>query len=508
MTIHNRSHPTNHLTPLQRLWLVSLLSLAGLGATSGDVRLVEAAKRGDIKIVRSLLLQRVDVNTPQADGTTALHWAVHSDDLEMARLLIRAGARVNSANQDYGVTPLSLACTNGSAPMIETLLEAGADANITVREGETPLMTAARTGKLEAVNVLLARTVDVNVKEIWNGQTALMWAIAEGHAPVAQALVDAGADIHARSNGGFTPLLFAVRKGSLDIVRLLLARGADVNQATPENATPLLVAVLNGHADLVDLLLDKGADPNVDGGPTDVTLPRTRVRVQPKKQVYRPLPKGAERRPAGNLWGTPLHAAVFMANPEGGDTHFTVSIDKVRVIKALLAHGADPNARKKTEEARMPQARYRADLTGATPFLLAAKAADVELMRLLLAHGADPKLATQNHTSPLMAAAGIAYCCAQDRATEREALEAVTVLVDLGADVNAVNDLNETPLHGAAYRGANTIVQFLLAKGAKIDVKDVKGRTPLTVADGVPYGGAFFAQPHTAALLREKGAKP
>jgi uncharacterized protein len=487
-------------------WLAPLLFVASLGASSSDGGLADAVKSRDHEAVRLLLAQHAEVNTAQADGATALHWAAHWDDLETAERLIRAGAHVNAVNH-YGITPLSLACINGNAAMIEKLLKAGADPNATVREGETPLMTAARTGKVDAVKMLLTHNVDVNAKEAWNGQTALMWGIAEGHVPVARLLIEHGADIHARSSGGFTPLLFAARQGSLDVVRTLLAAGADVNETTPDGGTPLLVAILNGHEDLVDLLLEKGADPSVDGGSTKMTRPGTRVR--PQKLAYRPLDNRTEsrfKRQPGNLWGTPLHAAVHRANPERSDIYFTVQIDKVRVIKALLAHGANPNARIQTEEPRWPGARYHVDLIGATPFLLAAKAADLELMRLLLAHGADPVLGSKNHTTPLMAAAGLAYCCAQDRASESDVLEAVTLLVELGADVNAVNDWNETAMHGAAYRGANTVVQFLLKKGAKIDVKDNQGRTPLTIAEGIAYGGAFFAQPQTAALLRQLGA--
>jgi ankyrin repeat protein len=213
-----------------------------------------------------------------------------------------------------------------------------------------------------------------------------------------------------------------------------------------------------------------------------------------------------ESRRPGNIWGTPLHAAVHMGNPEKGDVYFAVKLDRVRVIKALLAHGAHINARIRTEEPRWIGERYRRPLTGATPFILAAKAADMEVMRLLLANGADPTIRTKNNTTALMAAAGIAWAANQDRASEREALAAVRLLVELGADVNAASDINETAMHGAAYRGANSIVTFLVEKGARIDVADSNGLTPLIIADGVEYGNGFAAQPHTAALLRQLGA--
>ena len=286
-------------------------------------------------------------------------------------------------------------------------------------------------------------------------------------------------------------------------MRVLLAAGDDVNVARPDGATPLLVAIVNGYEDLVDLLLDMGANPNTEGGATDVTRPGTRAKAM--ELTFRQLTDSEadrESRRPGNIWGTPLHAAVHMGNPEKGDVHFAVRLDRVRVIQALIAHGANVNAQIRSEEPRWIGERYRRHLTGATPFLLAAKAADLEVMRLLLAHGADPTIGTRNHTTPLMAAAGIAWAASQDRASEREALDAVRMLVDLGADVNAVSDINETAMHGAAYRGANSIVEFLVDQGARIDVADKDGLTPLVIADGVEYGNGFAAQPQTAVLLR------
>jgi ankyrin repeat protein len=269
------------------------------------------------------------------------------------------------------------------------------------------------------------------------------------------------------------------------------------------------VAVVNGHEDLVDLLLDKGADPNVEGGTTDLT--RSGVRARPVEPDFRPLSPGEadiENRRVKNMWGTPLHAAVHVANTELSDVHVEVKFDKVRVVKSLLAHGANVNAQKRSDEVRWKGERYRRLLTGATPFLLAAKAADVELMRLFLANGADPKLVTANHITPLMAAAGISWASNQDRATESQVLDAVKLIVEeLGADVNALNDFGETAMHAAAYRGANSVVQYLFDKGGKLDVTAKDGRTPLIVADGVEYGNSFAAQPQTAVLLRKLGAR-
>jgi len=493
---------------LRGLWLGTMLCVCTLGAAGNDARLADAVQRRDTQAVLSLLKARADVNVPQTDGATALHWAAYFEDADTTALLVRAGAKADTAN-NYGVTPLSLAAGNGNAAVIDQLLKGGADPNGAVRAGETPLMLAARTGKVDAVKVLLGAGAKVDAKETWNGQTALMWAAAAGHAPVVQVLVELGADIHARSNSGATPLLFAVRRGDVAAVRALVAAGADVKEARPDGATPLLVAVINGHEDLVDFLLDKGADPNVEGGSTELTVQG--VRAKPMVLKYRKLTnneRDSEGVARGNIFGKPLHAAVHVANWHISDQFIAVQIDRMRVITSLLAHGADVNGRISMEEPRWSGARYRRHLAGATAFLLAAKVADVEVMRLLLAHGADPTIGTEENITPLMAAAGIAWASNQERASESQVLEAVKLLVEeQGADVNQVSDLGETAMHAAAYRGANSVVQYLFDKGAKLDVVAKDGRTPLIVADGVEYGNSFAAQPQTAVLLRKLGAK-
>ena len=490
------------------LWLAAMLGVCSLGAAGKDAPLADAVQRRDNQAVLSLLKKRADVNAPQSDGATALHWAAYLEDAETTALLIRAGAKVDAPN-NYGVTPLALASGNGNGAIIDQLLKGGADPNGAVRAGETPLMLAARTGNADAVRALLSAGAIVDAKETWNGQTALMWAAAAGHGPVVRALIDHRADIHARSNSGATPLLFAVRRGDMAAVRALLAAGADVKEARPDGATPLLVAVINGHAELVDLLLDRGADPNVEGGSTELTVQG--VRARPMELTYRKLTnneRDSEGVTKGNIFGKPLHAAGHVANWHISDQFIAVKIDRVRVITSLLAHGADVNGRISMEEPRWSGARYRRHLAGATAFLLAAKVADVEVMRVLLAHGADPTIGTEEHITPLMAAAGIAWASNQDRASESQVLDAVKLLVDeLGADVNTVSDLGETAMHAAAYRGANSVVQYLFDKGAKLDVVARDGRTPLIVADGVEYGNSFAAQPHTAALLRKLGAR-
>ena len=499
-------------------WFWPTLLAAGLGvalhaprAAAQEAALADAVQRGDTRAVRSLLAQNADVNARQGDGATALHWAAYLNDGETIAALIGAGADVHAAN-DHGVTPLALAARNGNAGIIARLLAAGVDPNDArqaVNAGETPLMLAARAGQVDAVEVLADAGADIDAREGWNGQTALMWAGAEGHVPVVETLIALGADIRATSNSGATPLLFAARKGSIGAVRALLAAGADVNEARPDGAAPLLVAVVNGHEDLVDLLLAEGADPNAEGGSTRLTVQGMRAEAMPL--VVRKLgysERESEGIIRGNIFGRPLQAAVHVANWHISDQFIVVNLDRMRVLRSLLAYGADVNGRNTMEEPRWSGARYRRHMTGATAFMLAAKAADVEVLRLLLDYGADPTINTEDNITPLMAAAGISWASNQDRASEAQVLEAVKLIVDeLGADVNAVSDVGETAMHAAAYRGANSVVQYLFDKGAMLDVVALDGRTPLQVADGVEYGNSFAAHPHTAVLLRELGAR-
>jgi ankyrin repeat protein len=498
---------------LRAALLVAGLCVAGgrLGAAGQEAPLADAVERGDRAAMSSLLRQLVDVNAAQGDGATALHWAAYLDDAETTAELIRAGADVNAPN-NYGVTALALASMNGNAAIIEQLLRSGADPRDplqAVNAGETPLMLAARSGQVDAVRVLLNGGADGNAAETWNGQSALMWAAAEGHVSVLQTLIDHGADVRARSNSGATALLFAARRGSTDAVRALLAAGSDVSGKRPDGATPLLVAVINGHEDLVDLLLEHGADPNVEGGSTRLTVQGVRARPMPlevRKLGY--SERESEGVARGNIFGRPLQAAVHVANWHISDQFIAVNLDRLRVIESLLSNGADVNGRNTMEEPRWSGARYRRHLTGATAFLFAAKVADVEVMRLLLDHGADPTINSVDDITPLMAAAGIAWASNQERADEAQVLEAVTLLVEeLGADVNFVSDLGETAMHAAAYRGANSVVQYLFDRGAELDVVAVDGRTPLRVADGVEYGNSFAVQPQTAVLLRKLGAR-
>ncbi len=485
-------------------------------AATHPASVAEAAQRQDKQAVQALLKKKADVNATQPDGATALHWAAYTQDAEIVAQLIRAGANVNVRN-NYGVSPLALAAKHGNANIVGQLMKAGADPNDPVNyvnSGETPLMHAARAGSVEAVNMLLLAGAQVNARESWNGQTALHWAAAEGHGAVVEALIEGGADIRHRSNAGTTPFMFAVRKGDMPTVNAFLAAGADVNERRADLARPLLVAIINGHEDLVDLLLEKGADPNAEGGSTDLSVQGSKARpikITLQTPSYRDQLKdvGTEGGNGGNnSWGRPLQAAVHVANWHVSDEFVSVIVDRMRIVKSLLKHGADVNARNTDMEPRWSGARYRRRQVGLTPFLAAARQADIEVMRLLREHGGDPKMNTPLNITPLMLVTGIAWASNQDRASEEQVLEATRFLVEeLGADVNFVADTGETAMHGAAYRGANSVVQYLFDKGAKLDVQDKSGRTPLQVADGVEYGNSFAANPHTAELLRKLGAK-
>jgi ankyrin repeat protein len=457
-----------------------LLSTVNLRGAGSDAVLADAAEKMDRATIRTLLQRHVDVNAPQVDGMTALHWATHRDDLDTAELLVRAGANVQAANR-YGVTPLSLACTNGNSAMVEMLLQAGADPNTVLPGGETALMTAARAGTLASVKALLSRGANVHGKDDRRGQTALMWAAAEGHAAVVQELINAGADFRARLTSGFTPLLFAVREGRLDVVRVLLKAGADVNETVPveggrrrgyggrlppAGATALLLAVMNAHYELAAHLLDAGADPNAD-------LPGYTV----------------------------LHAITAVRKPGVGDNdpapEGSGNMSSIELVQKLAAHGAKLNARM-TKRANLSNTRLNE--IGATPFLLAALTADAELMKTLAASGADPLLPNADNSTPLMAAAGLATRSpGEDAGTESEVLEAVQAALDLGADVNAVDNNGET------YKNLPKVVKFLAAKGARIDLwnrPDKFGWTPLAIAIGYRFGN-FKPSPDTEAAVRE-----
>ncbi len=473
--------------------LVLLLPVASFAATSGDLDLPRAAKSQDKDAVRALLKQHVDVNTPQGDGSTALHWAAHWDDRDMASLLLGAGANANAAN-DLAVTPLYLACINGSAGMVQALLAAGANPNLAAVTGVTPLMQAARSGSLEAVQALLARGAETNATENSAGQTALMWAASQGHPEVVRALIMHGADVRARSHaggvlvninaggrglaahgpakvvemGGSTPMLFAARVGCIECARALLARGASANDIAPDGNSALVLAAHSGQGAFGVFLLDKDADPNTHG--------------------------------AGY---TALHAAVLRG--------------ELDLVKALVTHGANLNA---PIENGTPLRREGPDfalaesMVGSTAFLLAAKYADADMLRALSAGGADVKVTGKDGSTPLILAAGAEQRPGTNSGglvqDEGHVEEAVRVMLDLGADVNAANRSGNTALYLAASRGYTSVVQMLADKGANLNVKNNRGLTPLAAAQSTRRRGGDGDQQARfkgiADLLRKLGA--
>jgi len=480
------------------LALVFLLPAPDVNAAAeNDTRLADAAMKRDIAAVRTLLTQTLDVNAPGKDGTPALHWAARVDDVTTARLLIGAGAKATLPNR-YGLTPLAIAASNGSAAMIGVLLDAGADPNAPDPAGETPLMNAARVGTLDAVALLLDRGATIDTADATFQQTALMVAVRENRPAVVKFLVARGAAVNAKTRtgrtpqwvlpnsvpgfghgigivrgglpprgsrqpipGGMTPLLYASRDGRMDTARILLEAGANVNQADVNGITPLIIAITNNHPDVARFLIDRGADIK-----------------------------------AVDWYGrTPLWAAVETRNMDVDNASFENSIDRaphLELIQLLLERGVDPNVRMKEvppirrDFLRVTGSLAWVDFTGQTPFLTASLAGDLTVMKLLLKHGADPLIPTFAGTTALMAAAGVNWVFDQTYDEGAVALlDALKLCVELGMDVNAVNSMGLTALHGAANRGSDDIIRFLVQQGARLDVKDKEGRTPLTWAEGV-----------------------
>jgi len=487
------------------------------GAADRDTRLADAAMTRDMAAVRTLLQQRgVDVNAPGRDGTPALHWAVRVNDLDTTSALLRAGADPKLITR-YGVTPMSLAASSGNAAMVKLLLESGADANTPDGAGDTPLMMAAQVGSLDTVQALLASGATLDARDKTFQQTALMVAVRANHPGLVQFFIAQGAAVDTQTRtgetprwvlpnsvpgfghgigivrgglpergsrylipGAMTPLMYAARDGRLESARLLLDAGATIDQTDANAITPLIAAIANNHADVARLLIDRGANVN-----------------------------------AVDWYGrTPLWTAVEARNMDFDNNTFVNNVDRaplLELIDVLLAKGANPNARTKES----PPIRRQmltvtgtlewVDFTGQTPFIRAALAGDVTVMKRLLARGADPKIPTFGGTTALMAAAGVNWVVDQTADEGAKALlEAVQLCAELGLDVNAINSMGLTAAHGAANRGSDDILRFLASKGARLDVKDKEGRTPLTWAEGV-----FLAthparpKPTSIALLKQ-----
>ena len=470
----------------------TLLSSSTALEAHADTPLVEAVKNHDRVAVEALLTAGADVDAALPDGATALHWAVHLDEAPIVARLLLAGATVDATNE-YGVTPLSIASGNGSAPLVERLLEAGADPNLARPTGETPLMRAASTGSVRAVEALVAHGADVNRAGPALGQTPLMWAISARRPAVAARLIAHGADVLARSAGGFTPLLFAAREGDAETVRSLLAAGVGVDDAMEDGTSALHLATLRGHAGAAGLLLEHGADPN-DAGPG-----------------YTPL------HWAAGSWQTELSGPNGIATERDPEWQGLRGVpgDRAGFVRALLNHGADPDARLERIPPRAGYSQLRVEhrvagvspFPGATPFLLAAMAADVEVMRVLAEAGADPNLAADDGTTPLMLAAGLGRYMAETLVTEARSLEAASLAIELGADVDAANETGSTALHGAAHVKSDALVRLLVEHGASLDPVNARGQTPLAVAELSRAGSATTAtRSSTGDLLRALGA--
>jgi uncharacterized protein len=528
--------------------LLAFLATAQQALAASEV--ADAVMRGDGNELAALLQRAADVNEAQPDGATALHWASYRDDVDAARGLLGAGARPDAANE-AGITPLALASIAGNAEMIRLLVDAGADVGLRLRNGETALMLAARTGNVDALAALLDYGAEIDAAETLRGTTALMWAAAYSNPPVIELLLERGADPSVRSaiidrgrgpylapsarerieefekgtglrgaavtfdpaeggtppeeqlsdaeeeerfynpprehdSGGLTPLIFAAREGDIESARLLLAAGADVNQTSEYGWTPLLTATQNRYYELGAFLLEQGADPNI----------------------------------ANRGGWNPLYIATDNRNIEGGDYPTRKpDMDHLDYIRLLLAHDADPNLRMKSStETRTIFTHQWLYEEGATPFLRASQSGDLELMKLLLEHGADPAIPTDHNVTPLMVAAGIGWVEGVTfEWSPEQTLEAIELLLSLGADVNAQDTLDyRTALMGAAHKGRNDVVQLLVDHGADLGVRDMGSRDSIHAlagvtwqaidyADGLVRVGVQSAIPHaeTAALIRK-----
>jgi ankyrin len=485
---------------VRRLRIVCALVVFGLATTvsAADDKgsaLIDAAKRGDTAAVRTLLSQGANPNARYGDGATALHWAAYRGDAEATNLLLRAGADVNAVN-DLGITALWIASGNASTPVMARLLEGGADPNVAPPTNGTPLMVASRIGNTDGVAQLLAHGANVNAREGADQQTALMWAVSTRQAAVVKLLLAAKADVHARSRvtsryvlmccqefqsdseggdytqeGGFTALLFAAREGDVESAGLLLDAGANIEDAAPTGTSALVLAVHSDQAQVAEYLLKRGADPNSNG--------------------------------AGY---TALHAAVVRGN--------------ANVAKALLAAGAKTEVRQTRGSPSKRYSGFALDKTmmGATPFLLATRAAQPEIMRALVAAGADVNARLDDRTTPIIAAARRQGRQGRGPSEER-IVQAIQLAVEQGSILDAVDADGNTVLHVAAVRRLNTVVQAVAAMGASLQAKNVKGQTPLaaTLAPLPPakgsgeatfeeYNGLVSKTASTVALLKKLGA--
>jgi len=491
------------MTPL----LAGLVLFSATAAHAATSEVADAAMRGDREAVRAALARKADVNAVQVDGTTALHWAVERDDVELTELLLTAGARVSARTRE-GVTPLQLAAINGSGRLIGRLIRSGADPNAPLTPaGDTALMLAARTGKTDAVRLLIESRADVNAKENWGGTTALMWAVAERHTEAARLLIAAGADVNARSHyvaaangrgfegrtpaasrseekveefasGWLTPLMFASRDGGLELCRILVGAGADVNAVAGDGKTALALAVFNGNYDVASFLVESKADVN-------------------KADAQR---------------FTPLFWAVDRRNMETAPNFpWMVTIDPMPLIRMLLDAGANPNALvNNTPRGRMREGSPR--IVFATALMRAAFAADLELVKLLLERGADPTIVSRDGETMVSAAAGLAFIHGYHRGrSPAERLQVVKLFVEIGNDVNQADDYGITPLMAAGNYGDVAIIQYLIDAGADLSAHDLGKKNdgafgssvePLMPVDYAIGVGTFV--PNNAVIIHDE----
>ena len=446
--------------------------ILSITSASRAAEIADAAMNGDSASLSGLIAQGLDVNEPQVDGATALHWASQRDDVAMAKRLLDAGANAAAPNR-VGATPLLLAALNGSAEMIDLLLDASVNVNSLLSStGDTALMVASRTGKPEAVRVLLDKGAAVNAKEIWGASTALMWAVAENHTDIVKMLIDAGAEVNAittflpgnmassvkfegvpprarlpedrvpeeHASGELTPLLFAARDGHLESARLLIQAGADVNARAADGKDSLGLAIFNGNYAFASFLVDSGADVNL-----------------PDASGF-----------------TPLFWAVDRRNMETAPNFpWTVMEDPLPLVRKLLEAGADPNAViDSTPMALMREGSPR--IVFATALMRAAFSGDPELVCLLLEFGADPHIRSSDDETALSAAAGTGFIFGYHRERPTvERLEVLRILVAEGLDLNWHDDYGITPLMAAANLGDPAIIQYLVDQGADLGAFDL-----------------------------------
>jgi ankyrin repeat protein len=468
---------------------IALFALVLPATIRADQRLVLAARNQDSATLRSLLTEKgIDVNTVAPDGATALLWAAQWDDVKSVRALIAAGADVNLANQ-YGVTPLHMAATNGSLEMVQALLNAGATPSLAALSGETPLMIAAKTGRLGPVQALLAKGASPHTRDTYREQTALMWATSEGHHEVMDALIAAGAEVSARSRTGFTPIMFAARNGDIPAMKRLIEHGARVDEAMSDGTTVLHVAVVRGRIDAAEFLLDRGADANATG------------------PGYAPL------HWAAGTWETYMTKDYPFADGEWGHLGGLATPLKLRLVKDLLSHGADVNARLRKSPPKfgwsfnMVPGSRQANYEGATPFLLAAMGGEPEVMRLLTASGADPLAATtRTHATPLMMAAGLGTMEEETSIPPARRIEAAALCLELGAPIDAQDNIGWAAIHAAAFDGIDPMVSFLISRGANLSIRTNRGQTPLSVAEGTYNYDNVYVHESAAKILRAVGA--